>query len=186
MTLQTNLLDTRLAQAVAKAQQAAAAGPATDNNDGRVAFDLPAGLTAELRWALRQFGLLQRERSTIESAIATAPAEQRRQAQAHLASFDADLARLLGRAARLAFVLLALRQREAAASSDAAAGVQHLGTVFGRTLDTARVRQTVQQLSTRPMGAAEAVEAGALVDSLFIALALVLVIALAPRDAVAA
>jgi hypothetical protein len=180
MTLQTNLLDVRLAQAVARAQQAASAGPVADANS-RLAFELPRGLVAELQRTLRQFGALRRDRVTIESALAAAPADQRRQEQLRLTSFDTDLARLLGRAARLAYLLLALRRRAGeTVGSDAAQQVQYLATVFGQSLDAALVRHTVQQLAARPMGVADGVEPGALTEALFIALALVT--ALAPRS----
>jgi hypothetical protein len=177
MTLQIKLLDVRLAQAVVKAQQAIAAGPAAGDNK-RLAFDLPHGLMADVRRMLRQFGPLRHERATIESALAAAPAEQRPQEQLRLRSFDADLARVLGRAARLAFLLLVLRRHAGeAAGIDAAPRVQYLGTVFGQSLDAALVRHTVQQIAARPMGAANGVGTGALADALFIALALVTALA---------
>jgi hypothetical protein len=181
MTLPTNLLDVRLAQAVAAAQQPAAAGSSAVNN-GRAVFDLPQGLLADVQRTLRQFGLLQHERTTLESALAAVPAEQRGQALLRLTSFDADLTRLLGRAARLAFLLLALRRRSGDARGfDGVQAVQYLGSVFGQTLDETRVRGTVQRLATRPMGAADGMEPGALIEALFVALALVM--ALAPRGA---
>jgi hypothetical protein len=172
MSLQTHLLDMRLAQAVLMAQQPPAASQVAPG------FDLPAGLVADLQCTLRQFGALQHERSTIETVLAAAPAEQRRQAQARLSAFDADLARLLGRAARLAFLRMASQQRRGAAPGiGAARAVQYLGTVFGHTLDAARVRHTVQRIATRPVGAADAVEPGALLETLFIALALLTALA---------
>jgi hypothetical protein len=170
MSLQTHLLEMRLAQAVPMAQRAAAAGQAM--------FDLPAGLVADLQRTLRQFSVLQHERGTIETALAAAPAEQRRQAQARLGSFDADLARLIERAARLAHLGMALQRRSGKLPGlDAAQAVQYLGAVFGYTLDAARVRHTVQRIGTRPLGAANGIDPGALPEALFIALALVLVMA---------
>jgi hypothetical protein len=181
MTLQTNLLDLRLAHAAAAAQQAAAAAPSAGNNT-RSAFELPHELSADLQQTLRQFSLLQRERAVLESALAAAPAEQRGQALLCLTSFDADLTRLLGRAALLVFFLLALRHRSGEPLAfDGAHAVQQLSTVFGQTPDPARVRGTVQRLTTQPMGAVNDVEPSALTEVLFIALALV--IALAPRAA---
>lgn len=183
MTLQTTLLDVRLAQAVVAAQRGAAADPVVGNTN-RSAIDLPQGLLADLPRTLRQFGLLQRERASIELALTAAPAEQRRQAQSRLTSFDADLARLLGRAARLAFLLLTLRRRSADAPGfDGAQAVQCLGTLFGQTLDSTRLRGTVQRFATQPMGAAVGVEPGALTEALFIALALVMALAPSHRGA---
>jgi hypothetical protein len=181
MTLHTPLLDLRLAQAVALAQQAVVTG-APDGVNSHATFDLPHGLLIDVQRTLRQFSLLQRERTTLESALAAAPTEQRGQAQSRLSLFDADLARLLGRAARLAFLLLALRRRSGdAVGFEGARAVQHLGTVFGQTPDPTVVRSAVQRLSTQPLGAAEGVAPGALTEALFIALALVM--ALAPRGA---
>jgi hypothetical protein len=174
MSLQTRLLETHLAQAVLMAQRSAS------RSQTAATFDLPAGLVMDLQRALRQFGALRQERNTIEAVLAAAPAEQRGQLLLRRGAFDADLARLLERAARLAFLWMASQRRGGnAARLDAAQRVQYLGTVFGHPLDAARVRHSVQRFAATPVGAANEVDPETLAEAAFIALALVLALAAA-------
>jgi hypothetical protein len=192
MTLQTNLLEMRLAQGVTKAQQMLATQLAPGGgllDDGRVWFDNPAvvafwrgldTLHAELRRVLRQFGQLQRQRDTMEAALAAVPHDQRWREQSRIASFDDDLSRVLRRAARLSALLATLRRRGGEVSAvEWSQGIHHLGAEVGKVLDQLLVRRTVQQVTMEPVyrpPAAAAAAPGALLETLFVVVALATVL----------
>jgi hypothetical protein len=188
MTLQTNVLEMRLAQAVTRAQQLLTAQLAPGGglaDDGRVWFDKPDvvafwrgldNLQAELRRTLRQFGELQRRRDAMAAALAAVPHDQRWREQSRIASFDDDLSRVLRRAARLAMLLATLRRRGGEVSAvEWSQGVHHLGAEAGKVLDQLLVRRTVQRVTMEPVympPTAATAAPGALLETLFIVLAL--------------
>ena len=189
MTIQTNVLEMRLGQLQSKAQQLLAnqlvpAGGLLD--DGRVWFDKPEVITfwrsldaldAELRRALRQFDGLERQRASMQTALAAAPHEQRWREQSRIASFENDLARVYRRAGRLALLLVELRRRGGdVAGVDLAQAICNIGTEMGKSLDQIMVRRTVQQVSTRPMylpSGTTQPDIGGLVETLFVVIAMI-------------
>jgi len=188
MTLQTNLLESRLAQAVTRAQQTLTAQLAPGGgllDDGRVGFDQPEVvafwrdldiLHGELRRTLRQFGALQQQRDALEAAVAALPQDQRWREQSRITSFDDDLSRVLRRAARLSMLLATLRRRGGNVSAvEWAQGIHHLGAEVGKLLDPLLVRRTVQKVMTEPVyrpPAAPMGAPGALLETLFVVIAL--------------
>jgi hypothetical protein len=174
MTIQIDVLEMRLAQAVTRAQQMMLAAPPAAGS-GMV----DDGLQAELRrMLLRQFGDLQRRHEAMAAAVAIASPAQRGQEQARIETFDDGLSRLCRCAARLASLLATLRNRAGAASGvqvSWAQSVQRLGAEAGKPLDASLVRRTVQQVTTQPVHLAAGPAGGlpgALLDSLFIVMAL--------------
>jgi hypothetical protein len=163
MTIQTQLLEFRLAQLQAKAQELLAGRPAPGGVSGDVqawlagpqvmAFrTLLDGAQAELCRMLRQFEGLDRELDGLRAALDAAPHDQRGHAQARIDGLEGDLVRVYRRAARLAAALIDLaRSSGGVAAVELVQGVTRLGAELARPLDTALVRQIVQQIGTQPV-----------------------------------
>ncbi len=163
MTIQTNLLEMRLGQLQARAQQLLAdklvpAGGLLD--DGRVWFDKPEvvafwqsldGLDVELQRTLRQFNMLERQCAAMQAQLGAVPQDQRWREIGRIKSFENDLGRVVAKAAKLAALLVDLRKRGGLVSdADLAQAILNLGTEVGKSFDQAMVRRTVQEVGARP------------------------------------
>lgn len=191
--MQTNVLEMRLGQLLGKAQrlrteQLMPAGGLL--GDGRTWSDKSEviafwqsleSLDAELRRVLRQFDGLERDLWRMEAQLAAVPVGERWREQSRIASLENDLSRVARLAARLAALLLELRQRGGGISgADLAQAIQQIGTEMGKALDSINVLRTVQQVTTQPAivpaGAARP-GWGGVVETAFIVIAMVAALA---------
>jgi acetolactate synthase regulatory subunit len=178
MTIQTQVLDMRLGQLHAKAQQALVSSGAVDPLEVADCWRALDGLEVELSQVLRRFDSLEQQRTQLLAGLGAASPDQRGREQSGIDAFESELLRVQRRAGLLVAAVVKLRRHQGdAANIDLTHAVCQIATQLGKSLDQFMVRLTVQQISIQPRlmsPSAALADTGNGVETLFVAIGMLM------------